>query len=75
MKDVEPLLLEFCICLAKMGKPLTKLTVIELANDLVCGTEVEDQVMECKKVRKLNVTKLGNAWYRGFLKCNQDELS
>jgi hypothetical protein len=39
LHDVEPLILEFCIRLAKMGRPLTKTTVLELANDLIAGTE------------------------------------
>jgi hypothetical protein len=75
LHDVEPLILEFCIRLAKMGRPLTKTTVLELANDLIAGTEVEELIADCKKIRKLKETKLGSAWYRGFLKRYQDDLS
>ena len=75
LHDVEPLILEFCIRLAKMGTPLTKTTVLELANDIVSGTEVEELVADCKKLRKLQGTKLGTAWYRGFLKRYEDDLS
>jgi phosphate starvation-inducible protein PhoH len=40
MHDIEPLIFEFCVRLAKMGKPLTKTTVIELANSLVSGITI-----------------------------------
>jgi hypothetical protein len=63
LHHVEPLILEFCIRLAKMGSPLTKTTVIELANDIVSGTEVEELIADCKKIQKLQNTKLGSAWY------------
>ena len=75
LHDVEPLILEFCIRLAKMGRPLTKTTVLELANDLIAGTEVEELIADCKKIWKLKETKLGSAWYRGFLKRYQEDLS
>jgi len=63
LDHVEPLILELCIRLAKMGSPLTKTTVIELANDIVSGTEVEELIADCKKIQKLQNTKLGSAWY------------
>ena len=76
MHDIEPLIFEFCVRLAKMGKPLTKTTVIELANSLVSGTEYESKISDCKNLRKLNQSqKLGSAWYKGFLKCYSDDLS
>jgi hypothetical protein len=59
-----------------MGKPLTKTTVIELANSLVSGTEYESKISDCKNLRKLNQSqKLGSAWYKGFLKRYSDDLS
>ena len=51
-----------------MGKPLTKTTVIELANDIVADTEYASKIADFKKLRKLNdSSKLGSAWYRGFI--------
>jgi hypothetical protein len=65
---VEPIICEFCIRLAKMGKPLTKTTVIELANDIVADTEYASKIADFKKLRKLNdSSQLGSAWYRGFI--------
>ncbi len=59
-----------------MGNPLTKTTVIELANSLVSGTENESKISECKNLRKLKKSnKLGAAWYKGFLKRYSDDLS
>jgi hypothetical protein len=76
MHNIKPIIFEFCVWLAIMGKPLTKITVIELANSLVSGTEIESKISDCKTLQKLNKTnKLGSAWYKGFLKCYSDELS
>ena len=49
--DIEPLICEFCIRLGKMGRPLTKTTVIELANDLASGSDLEQKIIACKKIR------------------------
>jgi hypothetical protein len=46
--DVEPTICQFCIRLAKMGNPLTKTTIIELANDLLADTEYLDKIKDCK---------------------------
>jgi len=74
--DVEPTLCDFCICLGKMGNPLTKTTIIELANDLIAETEYQEKIKECKGLRKLNSTeKLGDAWYRGFMSRYSDKLT
>ena len=68
--------MEFCVRLGKMGCPLTKTTVIELANDIISGTELKEEVLNCKQLRKLkSIEKLGNAWYRGFLSRHEDVLT
>jgi len=36
---------------------------------------VEELIADCKKIWKLQNTKLGSAWYQGFLKRYQDQLS
>jgi len=74
--DIEPLICEFCIHLGKMVRPLTKTTVIELANDLASGSDLEQKIVVCKKIRKLNcVEKLGAAWYKGFPNRYKDVLT
>ncbi len=66
--DVEPTIRQFCIRLGKMGNPLTKTTIIELANDLLADTEYLNKIKYCKGLRKLKCTdKLSDAWYRGFM--------
>jgi hypothetical protein len=68
ISELEPIISEFCIRLAKMGRPLTKTTVIELANDLISDTDSQSRIVKFKEERKLkNTEKLGDAWYRGFL--------
>jgi hypothetical protein len=59
-----------------MGKPLTKTTIIELANDIVADTEYASKIIEYKKMRKLkDSSALGAAWYRGFMHCFEDTLT
>ncbi len=56
--------------------PLTKTTIIELANDLINETEYQQKIKDCKKLRKLKSTeKLCEAWYRGFINRFSDELT
>jgi hypothetical protein len=65
--DIEPIIAEFCIHVGKMGSSVTKTTVIELANYIICRLEIEEEVFNCKKLRNLKSNKkLGTAWYRGF---------
>ncbi len=74
--DVEPTLCDFCIRLRKMGNPLTKTTIIELANDLIAETEYKEKIKDCKNLRKLDsVDKLGDAWYRGFMSRYSEKLT
>ncbi len=66
--DVKPTICQFCIRLGKMGNPLNKTTIIELANDLLADTEYLDKIKDCKGLCKLKCTdKLSDAWYRGFM--------
>jgi hypothetical protein len=65
-----------CIRLAKMGLPLTKSTVLELANDLINKTEYQEKLAAAKKLRGLHdENNLGTRWYHGFLKRHSDLLS
>ncbi len=54
-----------------MGRPLTKSTILEFANDLIAKTEFQGTVASAKKLRRLEEEMtLGTAWYCGFLKCH-----
>ena len=73
---LEPILCDICIRLGKMGRPLTKTTVIELANYLIGKTELQENVAAAKKLRHLEQeTTLGTAWYRGFLNRHAAQLT
>ncbi len=51
-----------------MGDPLTKGTVIQLANDLIADTELQAKVADCKKLHGLDPdSAIGTSWYRGFM--------
>ena len=47
--ELEPVIIDFCVKLARMGSPLGKEQVITLANDLLKGTGVEDPLFAYKK--------------------------
>ncbi len=70
IKDIEP-----SIWLGKMGNPLTKSTIIELANGLIVETEYQKKVKDCKELCKLQKTgKLSDAWCHEFLSQFSDQL-
>jgi hypothetical protein len=59
-----------------MGRPLTKTTVIELANDLIAKAELQENVAAAKKLRLIeHKTTLGTAWHLGFLICHATLLT
>jgi hypothetical protein len=73
--DVEPTICQFCIHLEKMGSPLTKTTIMELANDLLADTEYLDKIKDCKGLHKLKCTdKHSHAWYRGFTRSGATDI-
>jgi len=74
--ELEPMLCEICIRLGKMGQPLTKGTVIELANSMILKTEYQEKLQAAKRLRHLgDEGSLGNAWYRGFLSRHKSLLT
>jgi hypothetical protein len=74
--EIEPILCDICIRLGKMGQPLTKGTVIELANSLISKTKYQEKLQAAKKLRRLeDEGNLGAAWYRGFMSRHQSLLT
>ncbi len=70
------MLCDICIRLGKMGQPLTKSTIIELANSLIFKTEYQEKLEAAKKLRHLDDEgSLGTAWYRGFLNRHKSFLT
>jgi hypothetical protein len=79
IKDVEPLIVEYCLQMAKCGQALTRNDVIELANELIQDTKYAEAVIDFKKKRKFKVDKndkmlVGKTWYKGFMNRNSDTL-
>ncbi len=59
-----------------MGEPLTKKTVVQLANSLVADNEYESRINQCRIERNLASNgQIGDAWYRGFINCHKDVLA
>jgi len=57
--DIEPLIADFCIRMARLGEPLTKSLVINLANDLISDTDYEERVKVFKARHKITDGNLG----------------
>jgi hypothetical protein len=75
--EVEGLICQYCIRLAKIGLPLTKDQVIGIALSLIEGTAVEENVKEWKKNYSHydpTAPLLGSKWFQGFLKRHDEEF-
>jgi hypothetical protein len=80
INDVEPLVADWCIKLAKMGKALTRDQVVGLMEELIAGTVYEQRLRDFKNKRGLlkgnneQQRLLGKAWYKGFMFRHKDKL-
>jgi hypothetical protein len=84
LANVEPLLVEYCIRLSKIGAPLTRNEVRSLAFSMIEGTDYYDDVIDFKAKHHLlkdsdscsldEANILGVRWYRGFMQRNCDKL-
>jgi hypothetical protein len=74
---MEPVLVQYCIRLCKVGKALDKQQVLLLANSLIKNNDCEKFVIAWKKSQGMyDETKplLGNKWYLSFLKRHSDKI-
>lgn len=78
VEAMEPILVDFCIKLARMGQPLGKEQVLCLANDLIKGTESQERLVEYKKKHTSASSEdsgtLGRRWYENFMKRNKKHI-
>jgi hypothetical protein len=78
MLEAEPYIAEYCIRLARIGEPLTKKGVLELARSFIAGeTETETKFIAwLKKHSTYNPDSplLTSGWYNGFWKKNKAVL-
>jgi hypothetical protein len=76
IKELEAIICELCIQLRKIDKPLTKTTVMELANGIVLDTVYQSEFAECKELRRqIKTETLGEAWKHDFMHHFQDALT
>jgi hypothetical protein len=78
LHEIEPFLVEWCIAMAQCGQALKRNDVIDLASDLIKGTQSEKNMIEYKRKRGFEAneggTVLGVTWYQSFMRCHGDEL-
>jgi hypothetical protein len=81
IKEIEPMILDWCIRLAKMGQALTRDQVVGLADEVISGTIHEQRLLEFKRKRGLSKGNsnederlLGTAWYKGFMDRHKDKI-
>jgi hypothetical protein len=77
--EIEPMLVEWCHKMAKIGMALNKTIVLELANKIIIGTTHASKLETFKKKQKVktrenNKVVVVDRWYRGFFKRNKKEL-
>ena len=66
--QVKPVVVDWCISLAKIGYAQTRNELIALVQEFITGTEYEVRLNEFKETRKIYSTSLGVSWYKGFMK-------
>ena len=73
---LEPILANFLIALGHSRNPQPVSIVIQVANDLIQGTEIETNMLEWRDEQQPNHvnSKLTYAWYRAFLNRYRDVL-
>jgi hypothetical protein len=80
LESVEPLLVEYCLKLSNIGQPLTKFQLLSLAESLIDGTDLKDNMIKFKQHHKilgpgeLSNSVVGVRWYEGFMKRHGDML-
>ncbi len=57
--------------MARLGEPLSKTLVINLANDLISDTDYHEWVKVFQAHHKITEGNLGECWYHGFMKRNE----
>jgi hypothetical protein len=77
--EMEPLIVEWCEGMAKLGMALNRENVVELATDLIQETETAAKLVDFKEKRKLEAkvgekVVIGTSWYKAFMKRNKDLL-
>jgi hypothetical protein len=77
--EVEDLIVDACIRLARMGESLTKFEVMDLADEIIADTESEARLIEFCKLRQIdkdvsNGKIVGDRWYSNFMRRHKENL-
>jgi hypothetical protein len=75
--SIEPLIMVYCLCLARIGQPLVQDQLCSLAISIITGTPLEQQVINWKQLHSTydhSKPLLGVSWYKGFMNRNNDVL-
>ena len=77
LAEIEPLIVQFCIAMARLGEPLTRTTVVALANDIIADNDhVKSKLLSHRKTCKSDVgPKVGNKWNKNFMKRQSDKIA
>ena len=76
MLKVEPILVQLCIQIGRIGQPVKPDNFLALANSLIKGKEIEKEVIKFKAKHcgydiNSESANLGQAYFRGFMNRNQ----
>lgn len=78
LHEIEPLLVQYCLKLARIKQPLTKDRVISLAESLIKNTKYVDRMHDFNKNNHAydpnSDTIVGRRWYYGFLERNKEAI-
>jgi hypothetical protein len=79
LDEMEPLIIEWCERMAKIGMALARDNVVELVTDLIQETDTAKKLVAFKEKRSLETTVgekvlVGKAWYKAFMKRNKERL-
>ena len=71
--ELEPLVAQLCIRASQSNNSLSQREVVDLMNSVLKGSQCEKTIIQwklkhCKTMRGVAITKLGDSWFRGFIK-------
>jgi hypothetical protein len=70
LEEVEPVIVQYCLRLATIGKPLTRDQVTSLCIPLIKGTPTEEKLMQWKKRHNIwnpDQPLVGLKWYNNYM--------
>jgi hypothetical protein len=85
LMNVEKIIVEYCVRLARIGNALNKDQVMSLAEDVIHGTQAATKLAEYKTKRQITdiyheqfenqrKVRVGEGWYKNFMRRNKDKI-